>query len=339
MTRPGLGRGHDEVMPIVVPAVLHHAVIDENTGPDWLASLDELVARAVRRWDLVVGAPFETGMAAWTAPATMTTGIEAVLKLSFPHIEARDEAAALAAWRGVGAVELLRADPEDQALLMRRLRPGSSLVDAALPIERHLAVGAEVIRQMASTRVPPGEPFQDLVEVAGSLAAVSEGRIDRTLAQAPYPVDPGLCRHAIDLLRTLPGSAKHRGLAHGDLNPGNILRQTHSSSTTADAPSEWLAIDPKPVHGDLAWDPWPLLTQVGDWLTVVPSAADLADRTRLVAEATGLDAARVASWCTARSVASGLWAADRGWWTGFRGADGDLARAEAWARAADLLAG
>ncbi len=143
---------------------------------------------------------------------------------------------------------------------------------------------------------------------------------------------------AVDLLRTLPRSAERCGLAHGDLNPGNILRQTHSPSTAADAPTEWLAIDPKPVHGDLAWDPWPLLTQVGDWLTVVPSAADLAARTRLVAEATGLDAARIASWCTARSVASGLWAGDRGWWSGFRGADGDLKRAEAWARAADLLA-
>ena len=325
-------------MPVVVPAVLHHAVIDEDTGPAWLTSLDRLVARAVQRWDLVVGEPFGTGMAAWTAPARTATGIEAVLKLSFPHIEARDEAAALAAWNGVGAVELLGADSEDQALLLRRLQPGSSLSDAALPIDEHLAIGAGILRRLASVRVTPGGPFQDLVEVAGNLAAVTDERIDRMLAQAPYPVDAGLCRHAVDLLRTLPTNAERCGLAHGDLNPGNILRQAHSSSTTADALSEWLAIDPKPVHGDLAWDPWPLLTQVGDWLTVVPSASNLADRTRLVAEATGLDAARIASWCTARSVASGLWAGDRGWWTGFRGADGDLNRAEAWARAADLLA-
>ena len=98
-----------------------------------------------------------------------------------------------------------------------------------------------------------------------------------------------------------------------------------------------LAIDPKPVHGDLAYDPWPLLTQVGDWVDTAAAPDDLADRTRLVADLTGLDAARIASWCTARSLASGLWAADRGWWTGFRGADGDLERADAWSRAAHLL--
>jgi hypothetical protein len=80
-----------------------------------------------------------------------------------------------------------------------------------------------------------------------------------------------------------------------------------------------------------------LLTQVGDWTVTVPAATELADRTRLVADVTGLDSARIASWCVARGVESALFAADRGWWTGFRGADGDLARAGAWASASTLL--
>src|SRR4051794_29058878 len=122
-------------MPITVPAVLRHAVLDEDAGPAWLVALDELVERSVRRWGLVLGEPFESGMAAWTAPATTAGGAEVVLKVSFPHVESRDEAAALAAWKGSGAVELIGADPEDQALLLRRLRPGSSLRDAALPVQ------------------------------------------------------------------------------------------------------------------------------------------------------------------------------------------------------------
>jgi len=326
-------------MSIVVPAGLRQSVVDDDQGATWLASLDLLVARAAQRWGLVVGDPFESGMAAWTAPATTADGIDVVLKVSFPHLEARDEAAALVAWNGSGAVELLRADPEDQALLLRRLRPGSSLRDEALPIGDHLAVGAGIMRRMASVAVPNGEPFQDLVDVAEGLAAATEERIVRTVPLAPYAVDVGLCRHAVDLLRTLPGDASRLGLAHGDLNPGNILCHRRGTSVAGAAIDDWLAIDPKPVHGDLAWDPWPLITQVGDWLTVVPAAIDLAYRTRLVAAATDLDPARIASWCTARSVASGLWAADRGWWTGFRGADGDLDRAVAWAAAADLLGG
>lgn len=320
-----------------MPAVLRHAVEQEGTGAAWLASLGSRLDRAVRRWDLVVGAPFASGMAAWTAPARTAAGTDAVLKLSFPHPEAREEAAALAAWHGHGAVDLLGADAGDQALLLRRLHPGTSLRDASLPVDEHLAAGADVLRRLADVHVPSGAPFQDLAEVAHELAEATEERIARTLPHAPYAVDLGLGRLAVDLLRTLPASATRFGLAHGDLNPGNVLRRADPSP--AHGPGTWLAIDPKPVHGDLAWDPWPLLTQVGDWVDVTPAPAVLAARTRLVAGITDLDPARVAAWCAARSVASGLWAADRGWWTGFRGADGDLERAGAWAATATLLGG
>ena len=325
-------------MSVHVPTGLRQAVVEEENGQEWLDSIPERVARAVERWSLVIGEPFETGMVGWTAPATTTAGAEVVVKLSYPHDEARDEAAALRAWRGAGAVEVLGADADDWALLLRRLRPGTTLRDDRLPPAQHLAIGAELLRRMAAVPVPAGEPFQDLVEVGDRLAVIAAERVERLLPAAPILVDAGLCRHAVDLLKTLPGTAAHRGLAHGDLNPGNILRHD-AAAGEEDGSRGWLAIDPKPVHGDLAWDPWPLLTQVGDWTITAPAATELADRTRLVAEVTGLDAARIASWCVARAVESGLWAADRGRWAGFRGADGDLARAGAWASAANLLGG
>lgn len=326
-------------MSITVPSALRHAVADGEGGPEWLESIPALLARAEDRWGLVLDRPFETGMAAWTAPATLPTGDDVVLKLSYPHPEARNEAAALRVWDGSGAVELLDADVEDWALLLRRVQPGSTLRDAQLPTEDHLAVGADLMRRMATVSVPAGGPFQDLREVARGLAAIAAERIDRLLSTAPFPVDAGLCRHAVDLFRTLPGEAGRYGLAHGDLNPGNILCEKEDVSGPEGGRVGWLAIDPKPVHGDLAWDPWPLLTQVGDWTTTVPSAAELEMRTSLVADETGLDAARVAAWSVARSVASALWAADRGWWTGFRGADGDLARAGVWVTTSELLGG
>lgn len=326
-------------MSITVPSVLRHAVVDGEGGPEWLDSIPALVARAEERWGLVLGKPFETGMAAWTAPATTPTRDDVVLKLSYPHPEARNEAAALRAWDGSGAVELLDADADDWALLLRRVQPGSTLRDAQLPTEDHLAVGADLLRRMATVSVPAGGPFQDLQEVAGGLATIAAERIDRLLPTAPFPVDAGLCRRAVDLLRALPGDAERNGLAHGDLNPGNILCAKEGLRGSEGGGVGWLAIDPKPVHGDLAWDPWPLLTQVGDWTTTVPSGAELARRTRLVGDVTGLDAARVGAWAVARSVESALWSANRGWWTGFRGADGDLARAGAWATASDLLGG
>ena len=114
-------------MSVTVPAGLRHAVVDDDGGQEWLDSIPARAARAVERWDLVLGEPFETGMAGWTAPATTAAGADVVLKLSYPHSEARDEAAALAAWHGAGAVEMVGADADDWALLLHRLRPGSTL--------------------------------------------------------------------------------------------------------------------------------------------------------------------------------------------------------------------
>lgn len=323
--------------PVSVPTAVRQALIDDGGDPAWLDAVPALAARAAERWDLVLGAPFETGMAGWTAAATTAAGVEVVLKLSYPHLEARDEAAGLAAWHGAGVVELLDAHAEDWALLLVRLRPGTTLRDEGLSPDEHLTVGAGLLARMAAVPVPAGAPFQDLVEVADRLATIAAERIERVLPTAPIPVDAGLCRHAVNLLTTLPGDATRRGLCHGDLNPGNILRSDDQAADGGDPSSGWLAIDPKPVHGDLAWDPWSLLTQIGDWTDVIPDPAVLADRIRLVADLTDFDGARIGTWCVARGVESGLWAGDLGRWTGFRGADGDLAWAGAWAGAAKLL--
>jgi streptomycin 6-kinase len=187
--------------------------------------------------------------------------------------------------------------------------------------------------RMATAPVPAEAPMPKLAEVATALADIANERMERLAVSAPIVWDQGLLRHAVDLLRTLPFDAPREGLAHGDLNPGNILRDDSGGNPG------WIAIDPKAVIGDLAWDPWPLLTQIGDWTEAATPAGVLAERTRLLADRTGLDGARIAAWATARGVESALWAADRGWWTGFRGADGDFTRAREWAAAAALLGG
>ena len=316
---------------MTVPAGLRRSVAGAEGGDEWLSALPGIVVRAAERWRLILGCPFEDGMAAWAAPVTLGSGALGVLKISYPHLEARHEAAALTLWAGSGALQILDSYDDDWALLLARCTPGTSLRDQGLEGLEQVRIGANLMEQMATAAVPVGGPFPTLVDVAAGLADLASERIDRLAGSAPISLDKGLLYHAVDLLRTLPLDAPREGLAHGDLNPGNILRDDSGGA------ARWVAIDPKAVVGDLAWDPWPLITQVGDWATVMTTAGELAERTRALSDLTGLDAARIAAWSTARGVESALWAANRGWWTGSRGADGDLARAREWATAATML--
>ena len=63
---------------MTVPSRLRHVHSDTDGGQEWLDSIPALVARAVDRWHLVLGQPFEDGMAAWTAPATTVAGDDVV---------------------------------------------------------------------------------------------------------------------------------------------------------------------------------------------------------------------------------------------------------------------
>jgi len=307
-------------VPVVVPAAVRTGAGRAPGGAAWLARLPELVARALERWDLRAGEPFASGSASWCAPVTGPDGADLVLKVAYPHDEARDEAAVLRAWDGSGAPRLVDAHAGDWALLLERVRPGTPLRAARTPVRRRLAEGAGVLRALHGSATPAVVP--DLTAVAAGWAGLMERR---AAAHPATGLDPGLLTSALDVLRA-PAPAR-LVLLHGDLNPGNLLR----------APGGWCAIDPKAMRGDPAYDPWPLLEQVGaPWRTPDP-VRELRDRTRLVAERAALDPVAVASWSHARSTEQALWLAAHG------ARPSEVAatwrRSRAWAEVRDALAG
>jgi streptomycin 6-kinase len=99
-------------------------------------------------------------------------------------------------------------------------------------------------------------------------------------------------------------------LLHGDFNPGNVLFCGDGQRA---------AIDPKPMIGDPAYDPWPLLEQFDDPFAYPDRVRLLRSRLDLIADQLSLDAQRIALWAVARRVETALWAAHHGDVTG--GAD------------------
>jgi streptomycin 6-kinase len=306
-----MSQSDDVAVPAVeVPATLRDGVGRTPVGAEWIERLPALVARSGARWALRLGPPFTDGASSWCAPATQADGRSVVLKLSFPHDEARHEAVALRAWHGHGVPRLLGSHDVDWALLLERVDPGTPLSRATGSVRERLTVAADVARSLWSVTGEIGVPA--MADVCAGWADLLEERGSR------HGVDVA---DAAGLLRTLPGSSGT--LVHGDLNPGNILDA---------GGSRWLAIDPKPMRGDPAYDLWPLLEQVDDPFEHPDPATVLRDRVALLAGLLDLDPHRVAAWGLARSTEAALW-----YWDQLgdeSGARAGLGRAAVWARVA-----
>lgn len=298
----------------MIPARLAATAVawEGERGRTWLARLPALVAELADAWDLDVGAPFEPGgQISWVAPVVRRRdGQEAVLKVQLPHPESDPEAAGLAAWAGDGAVHLLAHDPDRRALLLERCRPGTALVDEGGSDAAAFA-GARLGARLHRAAVPPDLP---------TLGDVLDRWADELAARLTTPfADVGLGRLAVETMRLRPRACRRPVLLHGDLNPTNVLQAEREP---------WLAIDPKPMVGDPAYDGARLVTQP-DPLASPDPAATVARRLALVAEAMEVDHEALAAWTLTGAVEVGASAR----------AHGDRARAERSAQHVRLLEG
>jgi streptomycin 6-kinase len=274
---------------IRIPSRLRDSISHLDGGEAWLATLPVLIADCEARWDLRAAEPFTGGGASWTAPVTRADGSEAVLKVSWPHREAREEATALRAWDGDGAVHLYAEDREHFALLLERCRPGTKLVDAALPLGDALRIAAGILSRL--WRAPDDASRYEHIGVVTAEWATQVR--ERMLRYRP-PFDSGLVELGAALLESLPANAGRDVVVHGDFNPANILAATREP---------WLAIDAKPMVGDPAYDAAPLVLQVDP--TDDPSV--LRDRFEQFGALVGEDPQRLLAWAAARGVESALW--------------------------------
>lgn len=284
-----------DLVPPTLPVVTQLGQID--AARPWLDRLPSLVEEVRDSFGLSLAEPLHAGSCSWVAPARLRDGTRVIVKIGWPHREMLGEPTALRLWNGRGAVRLLAHDPLRHALLLERCEPGQPLATSGGTAEGRLAAGCDVLRRLWACPVPPGgDGLEPLDVVTPEWADLVAERMDRI--KPGY--DPGLVAEGAELLRTLPGSATRNVVVHGDFNPGNVLSV---------GSGRWLAIDPKPMIGDPAYDPWPLLQQVDDPLAYPDPEGVLRRRVALLADELSLDARRIVSWAVARQVETALWAA------------------------------
>ncbi|WP_084526447.1 aminoglycoside phosphotransferase family protein [Nocardia vaccinii] len=243
----------------------------------WLADLPELIERYLRRWELRLDGEPMHGYSGLVAPV-LSAGRAAVLKVSWPHVEAQDEALALATWRGAGAVELLDHDDADFVLLLERLDSNRDLTRE--PIDDAISVAGGLLRRLS---VPAPTVRRSLAEQAERWRT----ELPAEAARLGNAVPAGMIDRAVDLCRDMrPGAL----LINEDLHYLNVLRGTREP---------WLVIDPKVLTGDPEFCVIPLLRNRFDEMN---GPAAIRRRLAAVVDAAELDPERAAAWTFIRAI-------------------------------------
>ena len=249
------------------------------SGAEWLRRLPRLLADLLDGWRLTPAGPVGWGYCAVVVPVDTEAG-PAALKVSWPHHEAVSEHLALRHWDGRGAVRLLRADPHRFALLLERLDPTDL---RAIPDEEACEVVGTLLGQLrapAIARTP-------------TLSAYIARQLEKPPPLEVLPrrfVDQG--RRLAAELGTDPGV--DADLLHSDLHYENVLRGERQP---------WLAVDPKPMAGDRAFEVAPVLwNRVDELGTGSTFRWNVRRRLEIVCAAAGIDEDRAKAWTIVREV-------------------------------------
>jgi streptomycin 6-kinase len=269
------------------------AAWEGEAGRVWLEELPGRVAGYLERWELTPERVFAAGgQISMIVLVRAVDGTPAVLKVGMVHRETAQEHAALAHWGGRGAVRLLRADPEQGVLLEERLQADVSLRSLAEPKAMLEAAG---IAQRLWVAPADGHPFTSVADHTAALGAVLRERRGRDFAADAA----GLVDEALALREELTASAPQPVLLHGDFHHGNVL---------AGERMPWLAIDPKPLVGEPAYDlAWLARDRLATLAAQPGSRAAARRRVAKLASSLEVDPERLRGWSLFRAVEAGVW--------------------------------
>ena len=266
--------------------------VDGEEGASWLARLPDILATCVERWGLTLDPHFEPLTYNYAAPGVNAAGRGIVIKAGVPGAERQREEEALRFFGGHGMVELLEADADLGVMLLERLEPGTPLVELADDDEA-TGIAADVMRALWRP-LPPDHAFP-------TVAMWGKGfeRLRATFGGTPGPFERQLTERAESLFADLLASSATPVLLHGDLHHWNILAAERAP---------WLALDPKGVAGEPAYEVGALMRNPAPQVFSWPNSNRLLRRRAdILAERLGFDRQRLLAWSMAQAVLSAWW--------------------------------
>ncbi len=262
----------------------------------WLATLDGFVQTLQARWELDLGEPFPRSQVGWTVQATRFGEEPCVLRIAYPDGWFLEETEALRRWNGEGAVRLLASDANG-AQLLERCEPGTTLAEEP-DEDTALDVAAGIAERLWTA---DGSGVATVAEETLEWARTMPGRH----ALMGRPFERSLIDEAVALIRDLAASQPERVLLHGDLTVEHVLAAEREP---------WLAIGPRPLAGERAFDATSLIRDRRDALVAAADGGRSRVQRRFdrLSERLDLDRQRLKSWTVAVAVDEALWAYEAG---------------------------
>jgi|GEM_PF-663315 len=217
------------------------------------------------------------------------------IKTSPPHREVTAEIEAVRLSQGPGVVRLFESDPDVAYMIQERVIPG-------IMLRQHIDSGdiddvqATTIAATCMKRFWSPAPHNDkLITLREWFKALYEHRdLHQGDGRIPTACIDLAVHHADHLLAT----EQDRVTVHGDLNPGNILRNQKGG---------WTIIDPKGLAAERGYE-------IGQWmlnpygLHTWPNLVEVLDtRLDLLSTQLELDRYRLWQWSVAHSMLSECW--------------------------------
>lgn len=270
-----------------------------HRGIAWLEELPELVGFFSARWHISYILPFDNLSYHYVVRGFSTSYQKnIVLKIGIPSAELIQEIRALEFYEGNGCVKLLDYDEEKGGMLLELIEPGITL-RSFFPKkdDQAVAVACQVMKKLHSKRVPDLSQFTPIEKWFSLFETL----------QVPQELQHHVAQARV-LVEQLKNSEPHVHLLHGDLHHDNIL---------LNASSEGIAIDPKGVIGEAAYEVGAFMCNPGELSKQKNISSILNRRLDQFSQILSIDRQRIAQACYVRIILSACWTVqDRGDWRG-----------------------
>ena len=264
-------------------------------GRRWLEDLPAILEASKQRWQLQIDPPVKALSYNYVAPAIDADGRKVILKSGVPRPELDREVLALRTYNGRGSVRLIDADPRAGILLLEHLAPGRMLSQLGPENDEEATRIAAQVMQRLWRPLPDDHQFTTVARWAKGFERL---RAHFHGGAGPFPA--GLVEEAEAIYERNLETTEKTVLLHGDLHHFNILSAEREP---------WLAIDPKGVAGDPAYDGGALLRNpIPDLLSWPDLAKIQSKRLDILADELQIELGRLQEWAFAQAVLSAWWA-------------------------------